>query len=96
MSKRKQVEEVSTKTSVDILQYWATSNVGGSGMGVSIQQMIKNMAREILEHRNLPVRDTTALYALADTLDAEVNPGSKYAGQRLRAILDASKEVSNV
>ena len=36
----------------EFLQYWAQWPVGGSGMSVTLQQQIKNMAIELLEARN--------------------------------------------
>ena len=90
MPKRKKVEEASADVSVEVLQYWADYHVGGSGMGIRTQNLLKNMARELLEHRKT---NTIALHALADTLDAEINPGSRYAGQRLRRILN--EELDN-
>jgi len=68
----------------DILQYWADSNVGGSGMGVSIQSMIKNMAREILRHR----QTMQHLAELQTRMKSEINPGMKWSGELLRKILE--------
>ena len=73
----------------DILEYWADSNVGGSGMGVSIQAMIKNMAREILRHRQTMER----LAELQTRMKSQVNPGMKWSGELLGEILE---EKSNV
>lgn len=36
----------------EVLEYWSTQPVGGSGLSVSIQQTLKNMAIELLEARN--------------------------------------------
>ena len=57
MNKReRKVAEAKAKAeapvSQEMLEYWANYPVGGSGMGISTQQMIKNMAKEILEARN--------------------------------------------
>ena len=56
-SKRKQRERAEAEAKakepveINILEYWAKHEVGGSGMGVGTQTMIKKMAIEILEAR---------------------------------------------
>lgn len=42
----------------EVLEHWANYPVGGSGMGVSTQQMIKNMAVEILKSRDYIKNET--------------------------------------
>lgn len=44
-----------TEVPTDLLQYWATYPVGGSGMGVNTQNTLKFMAREILRHRGIEI-----------------------------------------
>lgn len=38
--------------SQEVLEHWANYPVGGSGLGIGMQQMIKKMAIELLEARN--------------------------------------------
>lgn len=57
---RRAAEEEAAKApvEVDLLQYWATYPVGGSGLGIGMQTMIKKMAREILGHRGVEIDES--------------------------------------
>ncbi len=57
---RKRLEaerEAAKPVDAEVLQYWANHHVGGSGLSVSLQSMIKKMAREILEHRGIDIEE---------------------------------------
>lgn len=49
---------MTTKTPENILQYWATYPVGGSGMSVSAQVLLKNLSQEVLESRGIEIAKT--------------------------------------
>ena len=55
--KRRDPPDETSPVDVEYLQYWASYQVGGSGMGVSTQRHLKRMARELLEHRGIPIED---------------------------------------
>jgi len=40
----------------NLLQYWATTPIGGSGLSTKMQSTLKNMAREVLKSRGIAVK----------------------------------------
>ncbi len=41
------------------LQYWAINPIGGSGLSIRIQGMLRSMAREILQNRGIAIVEKT-------------------------------------
>lgn len=40
-----------TRVEESILDYWINNEIGGSGMGIGTQKLLRDMAIEIREHR---------------------------------------------
>lgn len=41
-----------TRVADDVLEFWSTYHIGGSGLSIGIQKILRDMAAELLEKRN--------------------------------------------